>query len=648
MSKKVVNIFSLLLAFVFLVSVVQPAYTSNEGKMRVWVEFNPGRGAKVENALKALGAEFHYRFDDLNSFVVTVPEQALAGLRNNPNVVSIEEDAIRYPATQEVPYGIDMVQARDVWDANRDGLIDSGVPTGANRTVCVIDSGLYTEHVDFAGVNILGGYPTGWNTDKCGHGTHVAGTITASMNSVGVVGVNPGTTNLFIVKVFGDDCGWTYSSTLANAASQCQAAGADIISMSLGGPTKNKIEERAFNNLYSAGILSIAAAGNEGTTAYNYPASYSSVVSVAAIDENKAWANFSQYNSQVELAAPGVGVLSTVPFISENWALVDGVKYSANHVEFSALGETTAPLADGGLCIDETSDLSGKIALCKRGTTSFLEKVTNATNRRAVGVIIYNNIPGNDLFTLGDGSSELVVISLSLEDGEYLVQNKLGRQATISANTFYNENGYEYWDGTSMATPHVSGVAALIWSANPNWTNVQIRNALTGSALDLGTAGRDVYYGFGLVQAKAALTLLGGGIVPSPTPTNPPTATPVTPTPTTPPPTPTPTNPPTSYSLAVTVSTDKLEYTNNQRVTITVTVKDGYGTNISGATVNGKVISPSNVQVANLNGTTNTSGVVTFTYLVKRNVGVGAYTIEVTATKSGYTSGSAQTTFSVK
>ncbi|MCA9553889.1 MAG: S8 family serine peptidase [Myxococcales bacterium] len=59
-----------------------------------------------------------------------------------------------------------------------------------------------------------------------------------------------------------------------------------------------------------------------------------------------------------------------------------------------------------------------------------------------------------------------------------------------------------------MATPHVSGVAALVWSHDPTWTNQQIRDALAATAIDLGTAGRDNAYGFGLIQAKAALDYL--------------------------------------------------------------------------------------------------------------------------------------------
>ena len=92
-------------------------------------------------------------------------------MSRNPNVVAIEVDPVRElvrnmpaPVTesilpeQVVPYGIDMVQARDVWDANRDGKVDKKAPTGAGRTVCIIDTGFYTGHEDFVGVNVVGGY----------------------------------------------------------------------------------------------------------------------------------------------------------------------------------------------------------------------------------------------------------------------------------------------------------------------------------------------------------------------------------------------------------------------------------------------------------------------------------------------------------
>ena len=525
----------LIIALLFVMGSITPAYSAPE--VRVFVEYRVGQQTGVQNVLKNAGAAFHYQFDELNSFVVSLPESALNGIRRNPNVISIEEDPIRelvrnIPSKaaavtaesilpeQVVPYGVDMVQARDIWDANRDGKIDKKAPTGAGRTVCIIDTGLFTEHEDFVGVDITGGISqtnddTGlWTLDGYGHGTHVAGTIVAQNNEYGVVGVTPGTASLYIVKIFGDDGLWVskaHASDLIEAANLCAVNGANIISMSLSGTNKSGKEEKAFNALYAQGILSVAAASNDGLPDYHYPASYDSVVSVGALDENKIIADFSNFNDQVELAAPGVGVLSTIPYISENWVLVDGITYSANHVEFAAQGEISAPLADGGFCIDETEDLTGLIALCKRGEISFNDKVINATGRGAVGVIIYNNIPGNDFFTLGDGTSELIVISLSLEDGEYLVSTKLGVEATISAQTNWNVSGYEAWGGTSMATPHVSAVAALIWSWNPALTNVQIREALTITALDLGDPGRDVYYGYGLVQAYDALKYLGGG-----------------------------------------------------------------------------------------------------------------------------------------
>jgi subtilisin family serine protease len=606
------------LVIIATLAIVSTASTSSEeGKARIWVEFSPGAKGQVQRALNAAGAEFHYEFDDLNSFVVSLPEQALAGLSHNPNILSIEEDVKRYPTAEEIPFGVDMVQARDVWDADWDGVIDAGAPTGAGRTVCIIDSGLYTGHEDFTGVNIIGGYPSNWNTDTCGHGTHVAGTIVAGLNNLGVVGVTPGSTSLYIVKVFGDNCAWTYSSTLTDAANRCSAAGANIISMSLGGAKSSTTEKRAFDSLYAKGVLSIAAAGNEGTSALNYPAGYSSVVSVAAIDENKAVADFSQFNSDVELAAPGVGVKSTVPYIETNTVTVDGVIYTGGHVEYSPYGAASGDLVDGGLCTT-TGAWAGKVVLCQRGEIDFFTKVMNVQSGGGVAAVIYNNLPGGFLGTLGEGNSSTIpALSLSQEDGQYLVANKLGRVAETFSEIAWGVNGYELYDGTSMATPHVSAVAALLWSYNPSLTNQNIRDAMTSTAEDLGTAGRDVYYGFGLVQAKSALDSLGGGGGGN------------------------------GGVLSLTVGTNKASYITRETVTITVTVKDQNGNAVSSASVTVKMTT-ANGTVVNYSGTTNTSGVATFTHKVSaKTYGIGTYKLDATATKTDYTTANGTITFTV-
>jgi subtilisin family serine protease len=77
---------------------------------------------------------------------------------------------------------------------------------------------------------------------------------------------------------------------------------------------------------------------------------------------------------------------------------------------------------------------------------------------------------------------------------------QLGQTANVSVTA----TNYAFYDGTSMATPHVSAVAALVWSYFPSCTAAQMRTSLDNSAMDLGAAGRDVKFGYGLVQAKAA------------------------------------------------------------------------------------------------------------------------------------------------
>jgi subtilisin family serine protease len=222
---------------------------------------------------------------------------------------------------------------------------------------------------------------------------------------------------------------------------------------------------------------------------------------VGAVDENKAWATFSQYNSKVELAGPGVGVLSTVPMGAgtEGVLTVGGVNYTAGSMEGSPVTTATAPLADFGIGDAVNTAVSGKVCLIARGTVDFATKVSNCQASGGVGAIVYNNVAGAFGGTLGTTVTNIPSVTATDTDGAAM-KGQLGQSATVSVKA----SNYAYYDGTSMATPHVSAVAALVWSYFPTCTGAQIRTSLNNSALDLGAAGRDVKFGYGLVQAKAA------------------------------------------------------------------------------------------------------------------------------------------------
>jgi len=297
------------------------------------------------------------------------------------DVEYVEPDRKVYMLSESTPYGINSVKALSVSDSSV-----------SNRKVCIIDSGYDINHPDLQSsrsivTGISQDQASSWSEDGSGHGTHVAGTIAAiGGNNRGVVGVNRnGQVKLHIVKVFGNNGGWTRTSNLVRAVEECAAAGANVVNMSLGSSGSSRFERDAMTRIYNQGVLLVASAGNDGNGSYNYPASYPSVMSVAAVDSSNRKAGFSQFNDQVDIAAPGVGVLSTVP----------GGRYA----EFS---------------------------------------------------------------------------------------------------------------GTSMASPHVAGVAALVWSRFPTKTAQEIRRALESTAQDLGSRGRDDIFGHGLVRADRAYNSLKG------------------------------------------------------------------------------------------------------------------------------------------
>lgn len=478
---------------------------------RLLIEYQPGQGAAVREAVLAAGGQIHHEFDRINAMAVSLADAEARGLAGNPNVLTVEPDPKRYPAAtglaadpteeQVMPYGIERVQAPLMW---AEGYTGEGV------TVCIIDTGLYYLHEDIDENYVLGGVSqdplSDWNSDGYGHGTHVAGTITAMDNDIGVIGVSPGKVSLYIVKVFGEDGLWTTASDLVAAAYECADNGANIISMSLSGSSGPNAERRAFEDLYEQGILSVAAASNGGNRQKKFPASYDSVISVAATDIDNNVADFSNQNKWVELAAPGVGVLSTVPYVPDSWLFVADQAYAGQPMEFTPYGSATGPLADGGRCLT-TGDWAGQVVLCERGDATFYDKVMNVQNSGGVAAVIYNNEPGLFSGTMGEAGDYIIAISLSQEDGQAGLAY-LGQEATIQSAPPIPGSSYEAWNGTSMATPHVSGVAALLWSANPDWTNVQIREAMDMTALDLGEPGRDIAYGYGLVQAYDALQYL--------------------------------------------------------------------------------------------------------------------------------------------
>ncbi|MBI5716798.1 MAG: S8 family serine peptidase [Burkholderiales bacterium] len=487
------------------------------GHKRVIIGFKAGAELAGRSALAAARGRVQRDLPSVGAVAVELPDAALAALQRSAHFEYVEEDAKRYPLAltspsttpyasgQLEPYGIRMVQAH---------LLPQGDSLAGNRKVCIIDSGYSLGHADLPGAPNVSGYNGNlpWDQDGDGHGTHVAGTIAALNNAgVGVVGVAPNNAlKLFIVRVFGNDGAWAYSSTLVDAATRCQNAGANVISMSLGGSASNRAEKTKFDQLLAANILSIAAAGNDGNNRTSYPAGYASVVSVAAVDVSGAKASFSQSNKDVEISAPGVGVLSTVP--NGHGLLgslsVGGLAVEAFPLEGSPQTGGTGALFDFGLGDAQLAGAAGKVCLIARGTVDFATKVGNCQASGGVGAVIYNNAPGAFSGTLGTAVTTIPSVSISQEDGTSLKATRLGQSSTVSVA----QANYAYYDGTSMATPHASAVAALVWSyftpaaptAGRTCTATQLRNSLNKSALDLGAAGRDNNFGFGLIQAKAA------------------------------------------------------------------------------------------------------------------------------------------------
>ncbi len=437
-----------------------------------------------------------------NAVAAELDAAQVAALQARLEVRLVEEDARRFLLSQSVPSGITQVGAPEAW-AQAGAVAAPGVKT------CIIDSGLHAPHEDLPRTGVSG-HPANWNTDSCGHGTHVAGTVAALDNGVGVVGVSPKGADLFVVKVFGDDCGWSYASELADAVMQCADAGAKVVNMSLGGRTPSEVERDAFEQAWQRGLLLVAAAGNSGTTELQYPASYPSVLSVGAVDGRNAVASFSQRNGQVDLTAPGVRVESTVGFSSRHEVALGSVRLRGSPIEnAAATSGVNGVLVDGGRC-EAAADWKGRVVACARGGNTFAAKVEQVRRAGGKAAVIYNHEAGPFQGTLGEARLDVPVVALPGADKAALLA-AVGDLVTVVNEPSRPGSGYAAYSGTSMAAPHVAGVASFIWGQSPQAGNLAVRRALLQTARDLGPQGRDDLHGHGLVRADAALAQLRSG-----------------------------------------------------------------------------------------------------------------------------------------
>jgi subtilisin len=207
---------------------------------------------------------------------------------------------------QIIPWGIDRIGAPL---AHEEGI------TGDGANVVIIDSGINATHEDLEGnlgegaayVECQGDCTEPWDDDR-GHGTHVAGVAGAIDNEIGVVGASPDVT-LHAIKATQGGIG--FNSDLAGGIVWAALQGYDVANMSFGDPSLDPVIEAAVDFAHNEGVLLVASAMNVGGPVW-YPAALPEVIAVSATSQDDTLADFSNRGPEIDLAAPGVDILSTI------------------------------------------------------------------------------------------------------------------------------------------------------------------------------------------------------------------------------------------------------------------------------------------------------------------------------------------------
>lgn len=494
------------------------------------VGFTHSPNAADKALVKSHGGVVRYSFPSIDVLAVDLASSQVNSIKQAAGVKYVENDPVRTPmslsgdllSSEMVPsidnglYGLVTTHAVE---AQAEGYLGTGVKA------CVADTGLDTTQSDIA-PNFVAGFdafdpskPTvdvfqlGVETTET-HATHVSGIILGAINGSGIHGVAP-EAKLYEARVLGTQPDGSVSGTTSQVMAGVQwlaDQGCKVINMSLGGGDKSQSEEALYNQVRNNGTLIVVASGNDSAKKLSFPAAYQSVVSVGAVDRNNQLASFSNTGAQLDLVAPGVDNLSSFPAGQGRDAFVGAGSntLSALPMEFAAPTPTagiTGPLVNCGLAgtaADCGVQAPGFVALIQRGSFSFAQKVDSAMQAGAAAAIVYNNTTGtlNGTLTTTDdnGTPWIPAVGIQQADGQALAASGLA-----TATVFNIAMAWNFDSGTSMATPHVSGVAALIFGKNPNLTPDQVETIMERTATDLGVPNYDTTFGWGLVNAQAAL-----------------------------------------------------------------------------------------------------------------------------------------------
>lgn len=315
---------SLLFVFLFLnpglFRLQASSDNTNLPKNRIIVKFKPYTSSSLKNSFfQSFSLQKKEALRLSETYVVNIPEgkagEFIGKFLKNPIVEYAEEDFVaKAVETPNDPlfssqWGLSKIKSPFSWDINH-GL--------ASINIAIVDTGISASHADLGSkITKAANCTTGSGCvlispafDDNGHGSHVAG-IASSLtnNSTGISGTGYDT-NLVSVKVL-DNGGSGYYSWVANGIVWAADNGAKVINLSLGGTSSSTTLYNAVNYAWNKGVVVVAAAGNSNSSQRFYPAYYSNSIATAATDQNDKKASFSSYGSWVDVAAPGVSILST-------------------------------------------------------------------------------------------------------------------------------------------------------------------------------------------------------------------------------------------------------------------------------------------------------------------------------------------------